>query len=45
MTPMKLSVRRTLWWSAAALALAAVFASYLQPDLMVTLAQQVWSCF
>jgi hypothetical protein len=33
------------WWSAAALALAAVFASYLRPDLVMTLANQVWACF
>ncbi|WP_260499385.1 hypothetical protein [Aquabacterium sp. J223] len=32
-------------WSVAALALAAVFASYLRPDLMMTLANQVWACF
>jgi len=34
------------FWRAAALAvLALVFASYLQPDLMVHLANRVWSCF
>jgi hypothetical protein len=32
-------------WSAAALALAGVFASYLRPDLVMTLANQVWACF
>ena len=26
-------------------ALSGVFAMYLQPDFMVTLAQQVWACF
>jgi len=25
--------------------LSGVFAMYLQPDFMVTLAQQVWACF
>ena len=38
-----------LAWRAAALvalvALALVFAAYLQPDLMFDLANQVWSCF
>jgi hypothetical protein len=34
------------WWRAAALAaLGLVFVSYLQPDLMLQLALQVWSCF
>lgn len=43
-------MRRTLllhWlaYSAATLALLLVFGLYLQPDFMVTLAQQVWACF
>ena len=36
---------RWLWWTASLLALALVFASYLQPDLMFELASRVWSCF
>jgi len=40
-----LSFKRTLAWAAAAAALAAVFMAYLQPDLMVDLANRVWSCF
>ena len=35
-------------WAAYGLAmavLAGVFLLYLQPDFMVTLAQQVWACF
>lgn len=36
---------RTLWRVAALIALAIVFAAYLQPDLMFDLANQVWSCF
>ena len=35
-------------WAAYTLALAAlagVFLLYLQPDFMVTVAQQVWACF
>jgi hypothetical protein len=38
-------LKRALWWSAAAIALAAVFASYLRPHLVVDLANRVWSCF
>lgn len=37
--------RRALAWVAIAAVLAAVFALYLQPDFMVTLANQVWACF
>lgn len=37
--------RRALAWAAIAAVLAAVFALYLQPDFMVTLANQVWACF
>lgn len=36
---------RALWYAASALALALVFASYLQPGLMFDLANRVWSCF
>jgi len=32
-------------WAAALAALAAVFASYLQPGLVVDLANRVWACF
>ena len=35
-------------WAACAVAIAtlmAVFASYLRPDLAMTLANQLWSCF
>lgn len=39
------TVKQALMWTAAAAALAAVFISYLQPDLMVDLANRVWSCF
>ncbi len=34
-----------LLWSAALAALAAVFMAYLQPGLVVDLANRVWSCF
>ena len=33
------------WWIGAALVLATVFASYLNPHLAVDLANKVWSCF
>jgi len=36
---------RWLWRGASLLALALVFASYLQPDLMFELANRVWNCF
>jgi hypothetical protein len=32
-------------WAAALAVLALVFAWYLQPDVVVALALQVWSCF
>lgn len=37
--------RRALIGSAVALALAGVFAAYLDPHLMVDLANAVWACF
>ncbi|MGE0674314.1 MAG: hypothetical protein AB7O64_14785 [Methylibium sp.] len=40
-----LSYKRLLIWAASAAALGAVFLAYLQPDLMVDLANGVWSCF
>ncbi|MBF6629836.1 MAG: hypothetical protein ITG01_01630 [Comamonas sp.] len=36
---------RAVIWVVALGAMAAVFAWYLQPDLMLTLADQVWACF
>jgi hypothetical protein len=36
---------RSLIWLAAVTALLGVFALYLQPSFLFTLAQQVWSCF
>ena len=38
-------VVRALAWAAALACLAAVFASYLNPHLMVDLANRVWACF
>ncbi len=37
--------RRLLLWFAAAAALAAVGAAYLDPHVVVDLANKVWSCF
>ena len=39
------SLQRIALYGAVLLILLAVFALYLQPDFMVTLAQQVWACF
>ncbi len=36
---------RVLAYALALLALLAVFSLYLQPEFMVSLAQQVWACF
>jgi hypothetical protein len=38
-------IRSVAAWGAALLALAAVFAAWLNPHLMRTLADAVWSCF
>lgn len=37
--------QRALIWLVALGAMAAVFAWYLQPELMLTIADQVWACF
>ena len=37
--------QRILIWAAILTVLLAVFALYLQPEFMVTLADQVWACF
>ncbi len=37
--------RRLLVWTAVAGALAAVFAAYRRPELVVDLANRIWSCF
>lgn len=36
---------RALAWLAVALILLAVFGLYLEPDFMLTMADQVWACF
>ena len=40
-----MTLRRVLLGSAAVGALLLVFAAYLRPDVAVTLANQLWSCF
>jgi hypothetical protein len=40
-----MKLRRSLAWTLAALVLGAVFMAYLRPDLIVTLANQIWNCF
>lgn len=42
---MKPHNRALLTWSAAAVALAAVFVAYLRPQVVLDLATRVWSCF
>jgi hypothetical protein len=37
--------RKLLVWALALLALLAVFALYLRPDFVVTLANELWACF
>ena len=37
--------RRTLVWAALAAALMLVFAAYQRPDVVVSLANQLWNCF
>jgi hypothetical protein len=39
------NVKRGAWTLAALTALALVFAAYLRPDMLFTLATAVWSCF
>lgn len=36
---------RLLAWTGALVLIALASSLYLQPDFMVTLAEQVWSCF
>lgn len=37
--------RRIAAWTAAAAALAGVFALYTRPDIAVMVAEQLWACF
>ena len=40
-----MKLRRIIVWGAATIALLLVFAAYLRPDVAMTLANQLWSCF
>jgi hypothetical protein len=42
---MQLRARKLLAYSAAVAVLLAVFALYMQPTILVTLADQLWACF
>lgn len=37
--------RRVVAWAVLGAVLLLVFAAYLQPDVAVTLANQLWNCF
>ena len=37
--------QRSLIWAAVLTVLLVVFAMYLKPEFMLTLADQVWACF
>lgn len=43
--PRKHLWQRAVGWLLVALVLAAVFGMYLNPDFMLTMADQVWACF
>jgi hypothetical protein len=45
MSRLPASRRRWVAWLIVAAVLAMVFAAYLQPDVAVTLANQLWNCF
>ena len=38
-------LKRLVWLTLAALALAGTFALYTRPGFLVTLADQLWACF
>ena len=40
-----MNIKRVSIWTAAVVALLLVFAAYLQPDVAVMLANQLWNCF
>jgi hypothetical protein len=45
MRPERLPWRRIALWAGALALLLVVFALYYQPDLALTLANQLWNCF
>ena len=40
-----MKLRHALVWGGAGAALLLVFLAYLRPDVVVTLANQLWNCF
>ncbi|MEP6791816.1 MAG: hypothetical protein ABI907_10615 [Ramlibacter sp.] len=42
---MSVKARKLFAWGAAIVVLLAVFALYTRPEMMVTLADQLWACF
>ena len=40
-----MNARRALAWAASIGALLLVFTAYLRPDMVMTLATQLWNCF
>ena len=42
---MRLQIRKLAVYCAAIAVLAAVFALYTRPTILVTLADQIWACF
>jgi hypothetical protein len=42
---MRERAKRLVAWTAAAAVLAAVFALYTRPQMMVALADMIWACF
>ena len=40
-----MTLRRVVVWAVLAAVLLLVFAAYQRPDMVVTLANQLWSCF
>lgn len=37
--------RKLAWYALAVLATLSVFAMYLRPEFLLTLADQIWACF
>ena len=37
--------KKLLIWGSASVALGLVFSAYLRPDVVMTLANQIWFCF
>ncbi|MFP5467755.1 MAG: hypothetical protein ACLGG8_09555 [Gammaproteobacteria bacterium] len=42
---LRLLIQRTLLWTGIGLTLIGIFTLYQEPDFLVQLADQLWSCF